>query len=67
MPNHSPACLSEWILGASEDCNASFSSILPNGNQHHIMLSNRKNVLPDWNFSPTIISQNIIIHLELDQ
>lgn len=35
---------------------------LLNRNQHHIMLSSKKNVLPDWNSSPTIISQNTIIH-----
>ena len=35
---------------------------LLNGNQHYIMLSNKKNVLPDRSSSPTIISQNTIIH-----
>lgn len=35
---------------------------LLNRNQHYIMLSNKKNVLPDWSSSPTIISPNTITH-----
>lgn len=52
------ASLAEQGRGGKEPSQGCF----PNGNQLHILLSNKKNVLLDCSSSPKIISQNTIIH-----